>query len=367
MHPALVVSIVCFLAFSILCLYLVVWIRYRETSLTNQLIVTEAFPKEATVMEVSGVYHPNLRDAMFNYNPSLFLYRGKRYMVHRLCTYNMCRDILHHIPEFKSTNEYQGVLNSIVIQTPLQHIVYIDYPSVSHYPCPEAYEDPRSIMYQNHLVLVTNNPQHTRCRRTMTALFLNLDEVEDLECASILHPFRILELSYEKSRPVEKNWMPFVYRDDLCFVYSVEPHVILRCDTETGKCTEIASTSHEKVPESLRGGSPCWLLTDGSAYLTVAHQRRSIGGVKLIYTSVLYCFEPEPPFRIVAMSPPLFFDHDFDPHRWKQIIQFAAGLVVEEKEGILFISYGSGDCSSRMISLPLASALTLIVPLSLLP
>lgn len=361
MFPVLGVCIVSLLLF---ILFLVLWFRSREEVLTERLVLTHAFPTEVSTTEISELYHPRIRNHMYNYNPSIFLFRGKRHVVHRLSTFNMCQNILRHIPQFTAMAQRHGVLNSIVLQTPTNHIIFIEYPQNSHFPCPESYDDPRSLLYRDQLVLIVNNAQHARCHRTMVALFIDMTDMEDLECVAILRPSRIVELSYKKSRRVEKNWMPFVYRDKLYFVYSVNPHVILRCDTETGTCTEAAVTHYrdDQVSHHLRGGTPCLFLPQKNCYLTAVHNRHSIAGVKLVYTSVLYLFEAQPPFRIVAVSPEFFMDDDFETHRFKQIIQFVAGMVLDASDGRLYISYGVADCHSKVLSLPLDSVMALLRP-----
>ena len=352
---------VCVVTLVLFILFLVLWFKSCERNLTqHRLVLTRAFPTEGFVAEVKSLYHPHIRADMYNYNPSLFLWKEKRYTVHRLSSFNMCQNILKHIPQFKATYERGGVLNSIVVQTPGNNILFVDYPHPTDFPCPESYEDPRSLIFQNELLLIVNNAQHEQCRRTMTALFIPLDEHEDLECLSLLTPRRILPLNYEKSRPVEKNWMPFVRDGELYFVYSMNPHLVLHCDTHTGQCVEAATTRYaeEDVPRYLRGGTPCLLL--GSYYLTMGHARHVIAGVKFVYTSVLYLFSSDPPFTIMAISPEFFIDEDFEIHHFQQIIQFVAGLVWDKKEDRVYISYGVADCKSKLFSLPLGSLLSIL-------
>lgn len=55
---------------------------------------------------------------------------------------------------------------------------------------------------------------------------------------------------------VEKNWAPFVYKGKLVFVYSLDPYVLLQCDTDTGKCIELKGSLPADVGAGvLRGGT----------------------------------------------------------------------------------------------------------------
>jgi hypothetical protein len=53
----------------------------------------------------------------------------------------------------------------------------------------------------------------------------------------------------------EKNWTPFVFNNQLFFIYYFAPLVILRCDVSTGICSVIFSDQSEPK-NHLRGGSP---------------------------------------------------------------------------------------------------------------
>jgi len=59
----------------------------------------------------------------------------------------------------------------------------------------------------------------------------------------------------------EKNWTPFVFNNELFFIYYFAPLVILRCDVKTGFCRVVYSNSTERRPE-LRGGSPALQMAD---------------------------------------------------------------------------------------------------------
>jgi hypothetical protein len=53
----------------------------------------------------------------------------------------------------------------------------------------------------------------------------------------------------------EKNWTPFVFNEELFFIYYFAPLVILRCDVSTGNCVVVFS-NNETRNSYLRGGSP---------------------------------------------------------------------------------------------------------------
>jgi hypothetical protein len=55
---------------------------------------------------------------------------------------------------------------------------------------------------------------------------------------------------------VEKNWAPLVYKGKLIYVYSLDPFVLLHCDTDTGKCIELKGSLPSDVGATvLRGGT----------------------------------------------------------------------------------------------------------------
>jgi hypothetical protein len=339
------------------------WFQTKEKTLTDQrLVLTEAFPRDSTIQVMRRIEHPRLRPGMHNYNPSLFTHKGQRFVVHRLSNYNLCHNILKHVPDYLATKRRHGIINSIVIETPDGRFVLVDYPNDPVHPCPESYEDPRSILFREELVLVVSDSQNKGCQGVMTLLFLDPDHLlEGDGGVKMVRPSRILRLhlTNKKERHVEKNWMPFVHEHSLCFVYSISPHIILRCNTENGECTKVAETSSPGVPRYLRGGTPA-LLIHPDYYLAAGHARHAIAGMKFVYTTVFYTFESKPPFRVLALSQEFFIDNDFDTHSFKQLVQFASGLDFDSRTQRLFLSYGSNDCSSRIVSVSLSSVKSLL-------
>ena len=154
----------------------------------------------------------------------------------------------------------------------------------------------------------------------------------------------------------EKNWMPFIYKDDLYMVYSIKPHVIVRF-YRSGICEKI----YESVPSinwewgNLSGGTQAVKIND-EEYLTFFHSflspDRANNRVPRQYFIGAYTFEAKPPFRILRMTPePLVWNALYQtfsesPH----IVVFPAGLVNED--GIISMTYGDNDGATYLTKFP---------------
>ena len=153
----------------------------------------------------------------------------------------------------------------------------------------------------------------------------------------------------------QKNWSPFEYNDELFCEYSIEPHVILKIDVDTGLTEEHWQSGQESLDieddTSYRGGAPPILVTNPQFktkssidsitlperfYLGVGHTRtRSTSN----YLHFFYIFEAEPPFKMLRITPTFKLDGN-------ERIQFASGLSVADDK--VYISYGVEDCSNRI-------------------
>lgn len=146
---------------------------------------------------------------------------------------------------------------------------------------------------------------------------------------------------------LEKNWMPFEYKGELYFVYSISPHMILKCNVKTGFCYEIYRTDrldlHPLTKNHLGGGAPPVLVKyKGTSYfLTVSHTRNNTP--RIIRKNFFYLFRADPPFDIVAVSK--IFNADEEEYH---DIEFASGLLVSKEGHSIIVSYGISDCYSVM-------------------
>ena len=152
---------------------------------------------------------------------------------------------------------------------------------------------------------------------------------------------------------VEKNWVPFVYADQLLLAYSLQPHVIFRRPYESEMCEVYAKSACALQWDwgILRGGTPA-ILVDGS-YLSIFHSSKAMrslhseGKASRHYFLGAYLFEAQPPFAMQKISPKPIVGRNFYigknyPSYWAAIqAVFPCGIV--QKGPYLWVSYGRQD------------------------
>jgi hypothetical protein len=277
---------------------------------------------------------------LYNYNPSLFIYKGQMYKVYRVSNFTYCNYYEHMI------NAVQRNINYICIESPNNNIILVDYPKSQLYlSCNEPYEDPRAIVMQNRLLLVCN-AQEYKCKNKMVLLIINLDHT-DLDHIKNIRPDKIVPLKYDNANVlgVEKNWVPFISDQTLHFLYHINPQIVLTCDLNSGICTKIVETYYDHFPDKLRGGTQA-VLVRNQYYLAAGHVLHKIV-FKKIYFTFFYTFHKDFPFHITGISKPFFLDKN-DKGVIESNFQFASGLEIVDD--VVYLTYGYNDCESCMIT-----------------
>ena len=163
----------------------------------------------------------------------------------------------------------------------------------------------------------------------------------------------------QMTRGYQKNWLPFVVDDVLYVSYSLCPHIVLRCDEQSGACTEVYRSRLPGCYAKLRGGAaPVGVghgLMLGVAH-TTANFTTSMRGGRLfaVYSHHLYLQQATPPFELVHVSPPFRFASEFGSRL--DNLQFCSGLAVDA-QGRGVLSYGVGDCVARAMHFNLSDVL----------
>lgn len=205
----------------------------------------------------------------------------------------------------------------------------------------------------------------------------------DLKTPVALEASIFPHLYHQRSNVKEKNWMPFVYKNELYMTHNVNPHRVFRINRQGQAVAKYLSSDHTLFAglknQRLHGGPPLVYvptelyssLTDtdggyrqGGYYLGIMHYFEMVGPKKQVkhYRHHAYKMEAQPPFRICAISKevPLVFrkatgsgggawTHD---RIWKDtsLTGYISGLFINSDSQII-MSYGSSDIDARMLVL----------------
>ena len=386
---ARVIIIVVFIVIIVAVLIFLILLGKRTIDKGENL--NDVFGPDVEVSELNQIqtqYNlPSLKDYR-SYNPSIFTvdssslkhpqldeFRNKPFYAFRLCNFALCPGKTN---KWDSKARYK-TQSFTFIEAPNKELFIITHKPMAKPECEQGCEDGRTFVCRDRLYLICNATSGENCRREMVIMELDLNEflVRDDDRRTVSHqrsyvrevkPLLIekLRIDFDNHRD-QKNWMPFVYDDQIHFVYSVNPHLILRY--EGGKCIKVAETENNKLSSELRGGSQIvrvtkWNLrfnpripfkkgsrsgidpivyTPEELYLGVLHTREGTHQ----YSTYIYAFETRPPFKVKYISHPFVFGEK--GCRSKRI-QFASGLarIIESNVAYLHITYGENDCTSKL-------------------
>ncbi|MBN1914523.1 MAG: hypothetical protein JW769_01370 [Parachlamydiales bacterium] len=183
---------------------------------------------------------------------------------------------------------------------------------------------------------------------------------------------------------IEKNWIPFVYEKNSLslphFIYQMNPHKILEIvDTRKNDlhhlifpdCPPLINPTWEKRWGRFSGGTPAKIV-DGQ-YLSFFHsffyQKRT---KTFWYVMGAYTFEPNPPFRITAISEVPLIYSDIYNTRGNPILTkklrciYPSGFVLEKKDGrdLLHVSCGENDSAVKILTIDKKKLLESLKPIS---
>lgn len=289
------------------------------------------------------------------YNPSMLEYNGKIYTFHRECSAK------HNIQNLIKLLTKQ-IFTSTIYFTHDNKLTKIDIPnieSIQKYKnivtkniLIKGYEDPRAIVVQDKLILVCSVRANSDKYYQVCLIKINLDKLISnnsniLKCDQdniiLLHP-------YLNEKRHQKNWSPFLYNNNLHLVYSINPHIIFSCDTDTGKVEKVIEQSYKNMPiNKIRGGSnliPWYHPKFGDVLIAIAH-----GKIKWYYYHLFYICKKDYPFTILGSSDNFIFKNNYiefiditkSSHFYN--IQFASTMITINNK--LVIGYGEGDCKSK--------------------
>lgn len=147
--------------------------------------------------------------------------------------------------------------------------------------------------------------------------------------------------AFNSGQPTEKNWMPWLIEDELYFIYSSDPLIVLHYDRQRNSLKDV-SDKPEKLLSKCRGGSN--MIPFGDNFLGIVHTKNVADG-KLIYRHRAVVASRD--FTALKVS------HDFSFEG--ENIEFCAGLAIKNEN--VYFSYGVFDEAAVILRMPLDKAM----------
>ena len=249
-------------------------------------------------------------------------------------------------------------LSSYIVLSWRGRRLLLDVTDPSGRGCVRGFEDPRVFLDEETVYITANACSGNDCKVEIWLLTLSKDALilafqHDERAIKPLTTVRLVRPLTHASRD-EKNWMPFIVDGELYLVYSISPHVVLRCDTNTGVCTEFSNTTNTLAGYGLRGGSQ--IRKYQGVYYGLIHKK--IGGTQ--YLTLIYAFEfiQSVGFVVTGVSEPFIISQSVHV---EPFIQFVSGFEIVGDQA--FVTYGEHDCDSKQLTIPMSDLVKLIKPL----
>jgi predicted GH43/DUF377 family glycosyl hydrolase len=149
----------------------------------------------------------------------------------------------------------------------------------------------------------------------------------------------------EGGKSVQKNWSPFLYRNNVLLIQSINPLVVVKTSPHSEE--RLMAYDESRSPPvgiywpygHLRGGTNAVFVREKGVYLAFFHSAGNIPGNSMkTYAMGAYTFTAEAPFRLVSTSPgPImpeaFYTGPWDPLRNRGIdyCVFPMSIYLEER------------------------------------
>lgn len=173
----------------------------------------------------------------------------------------------------------------------------------------------------------------------------------------------------------QKNWSPFIYKDETYLIQSIQPFTVVRMNNYGGdwiKAEVISSVDSdfqytiEVAPIGLRGGTNAVRLSD--RYLSFYHARMNLPfDFMTTYVFGAYSFSTDPPFTLLSMSVTPIMPEELYTGQWEgRFIDYCLYpmYIALESEEFIHISFGYQDKWGTIGNIHLPSLLKTMVPIN---
>ena len=138
----------------------------------------------------------------------------------------------------------------------------------------------------------------------------------------------------------QKNWAPIIYQDNLCFVYSYKPFILLKMNEETMILEEYIKKDFSEYNLSKLRGSSNYLLMD-TYYLCIVHEVITDNPRKYAHRFLKFDLN----LNLIYISVPFYFVEFF--------VEFVLSLDYNKNEDCLVIPFSIRDNDTYLCKLKL--------------
>jgi predicted GH43/DUF377 family glycosyl hydrolase len=237
---------------------------------------------------------------------------------------------------------------------------------------PPFCQDPRLIVIQGRLYIVYSALYIEGTEKGIRRVYIG-EIIEKNEEFFLKNPEPLLSFDKESKKRVEKNWIPFNFKDELLLSYSISPHHVYEPIPDEHRCETLSHTDNEVNWGfgELRGGSTA--LKEDGFYLSFFHSSKKLASLQsdnkmmIHYFLGAYTFEDQPPFALKACSPVPILGENFysktDFKTWKPLrVVFSNGFISQKKH--LWLVYGKQDSEMWAAKIDKKGLLNSLIPIN---
>ncbi len=198
----------------------------------------------------------------------------------------------------------------------------------------QGLEDGRHVFYQDEIYISFTSFEYGKePKASLVLTHMNKDTYEI---------DRIVHLKYEEHK-IQKNWVPFVFQNKLCFVYSYSPFIILSVNPLTGDCEEVLHKNFNYDLSDLRGSASPIFLSHLNQYIIMTHEVAFCETRKYIHRFLLFDEE----FNLLQISEPFYFQELF--------IEFSLSIMYNHITNEIIVPFSIKDNESFICKIPFHS------------
>lgn len=181
---------------------------------------------------------------------------------------------------------------------------------------------------------------------------ISLCKLEDEESSSTTNVKQLVPLKGPDPHRYEKNWLPFIYQNELCVVYSYDPFIIYRPNTKTGEC-EIVLRRETKYDFSHFRGSAAPIAFD-NGYLILVHEVVQLANNSRCYLHRFIYLDEN--FNITRASKPFSYQH--------LGVEYCCSMTIDHSGTKLIMPIGIEDREAYLCIVDLDTVRSLLTPLA---